>query len=135
MRIAYAAPSEVEEYIEELTEHLLYDLVPQYVSEQEFTELQQLHLLNPLQSTNHLYNGLLEEALQIVSSLQALIAVIQTIRYRKIEKKHQKIFEKNVHKLEKFGFCFPFSIEQFSKENCVTTNDYHMLSSYKVALN
>ncbi|WP_110113880.1 DUF5365 family protein [Bacillus sp. CGMCC 1.16541] len=135
MRIAYAAPSEVEEYIEELTEHLLYDLLPQYVSESEFNELQELHLLNPLQSSNSSYNGLLEEALQIVCSLQALIAVIQTIRYRKIEKKHQKIFEKNVQKLEEFGFCFPFSIEHFSKENCVTTGSYHITSGYKVALN
>ncbi|MED3977394.1 YhcU family protein [Priestia megaterium] len=121
MKIAQAAPPEMENYIEELTEQLRYDLLPRYVS---VDKLNPDELLNPDYCTDHLYNGLLDEALQVISSLQTIIAVIEVIQHRPIEESDCEQFEKNIAILKKYGFLFPVSIECFAKENNLITYSY-----------
>ena len=121
MKIAQAAPPEMENYIEELTEQLRYDLLPRYVS---VDKLNPDELLNPDYCTDHLYNGLLDEALQVISSLQTIIAVIEAIQHRSIEESDCEQFEKNIAILKKYGFLFPVSIECFAKENNLITYSY-----------
>ncbi|MGE1114922.1 DUF5365 family protein [Priestia megaterium] len=121
MKIAQAAPPEMENYIEELTEQLRYDLLPRYVS---VDKLNPDELLNPDYCTDHLYNGLLDEALQVISSLQTIIAVIEAIKHRPIEESDCEQFEKNIAILKKYGFLFPVSIECFAKENNLITYSY-----------
>ncbi|PNE06386.1 DUF5365 family protein [Priestia megaterium] len=121
MKIAQAAPPEMENYIEELTEQLRYDLLPRYVS---VDKLNPDELLNPDYCTDHLYNGLLDEALQVISSLQTIIAVIEAIQHRPIEESDCEQFEKNIAILKKYGFLFPVSIECFAKDNNLITYSY-----------
>ncbi|NGY85631.1 YhcU family protein [Bacillus megaterium] len=111
----------MENYIEELTEQLRYDLLPRYVS---VDKLNPDELLNPDYCTDHLYNGLLDEALQVISSLQTIIAVIEAIQHRPIEESDCEQFEKNIAILKKYGFLFPVSIECFAKENNLITYSY-----------
>lgn len=113
MKIAQAAPPEMENYIEELTEQLRYDLLPRYVS---VDKLNPDELLNPDYCTDHLYNGLLDEALQVISSLQTIIAVIEAIQHRPIEESDCEQFEKNIAILKNTGFYFLFPLSVLQKK-------------------
>lgn len=121
MKIACAAPAEMEYYIEELTEQLLYDLLPQYVSDERLQHIHNHYLLGHHDESNPLYNGLLDEALQVISSLQTVIALVESIQHRPIEKSDRDRFSKNVRILSKFGFIFPLSIELFERENLLVS--------------
>ncbi|TYR79051.1 hypothetical protein FZC66_17115 [Priestia megaterium] len=117
MKIACAAPIEMENYIEELKEQLLYQLLPQYMLTEELEQIHSYHLFKHNDQSNHLYNGLLNEALQVISSLQTVIAVIESIQNRHIQSSDREIFTKNIKTLEKYGLVFPIPIDSFMKEN------------------
>jgi len=125
LKIACAAPAEMEHYIEELTEQLLYDLLPQYVSDERLQHIHSHYLLGHHDESNPLYNGLLDEALQVISSLQTVIALVESIQHRPIKKSDRDRFGKNVRILSKFGFIFPLSIELFERENLLVSYSQH----------
>ncbi|MDQ0247132.1 hypothetical protein J2S09_004773 [Bacillus fengqiuensis] len=135
MRIERAATPEIEAYIEDLKTQILYEIIPRYFSSQELKKIEKLQLLNPDYALNASYNGLLKEALQIISSLQALVTVIENVRYRDIQQHHRMLFNRNVETLDKYGFSFPLTIDQFSKEKCQINMYYDHLSSYSFAVN
>lgn len=135
MRIERAATPEIEGYIEDLKNQILYEIIPRYFSSQELKKIEKLQLLNPDNALNARYNGLLKEALQVISSLQALITVIENVRYRDIQQHHRTLFNRNVETLDKYGFSFPLTIDQFSKEKCQVNMYYGNLSSYSFAVN
>lgn len=135
LRIECAATPEIEAYIEDLKAQILFEVIPRYFSSQELKQIEQLHLLNPDYAMNSRYNGLLAEALQVISSLQTIMTVIDHIRYCEIQKHHQILFDKNVEILEKYGFSFPLTIDQFSKEQCQVNMYYPNTSNYSYAVN
>jgi hypothetical protein len=135
LRIECAATPEMEAYIEDLKTQILYEILPRYFSSKELKQIEQLHLLNPDHAANSRYNGLLQEALQVISSLQTIMAVIECIRHRDIQKRHEILFEKNVEILEKYGFSFPLTIDQFSKKQCQVNMYYSNVSTYSFAVN
>lgn len=135
MRIENAATPEMEMYIEDLKTQLIYEIIPQYFSSQELKKIEQLQLLTPEASLNTSYNGLMKDALQVISSLQALITVIESVRYRDIQQYHRNVFTRNVAKLETYGFSFPLTLDQFSREKCQVNMYYTDHVNYSVAVN
>lgn len=135
MRIERAVTPEIEAYIEDLKTQILYEIIPRYFSSQELKEIEKLQLLNPDYALNASYNGLLKEALQVISSLQALMTVIENVRYCDIQHHHRILFNRNVETLDKYGFSFPLTIDQFSKEKCQINIYYGGVSSYSFAVN
>lgn len=132
MKIANAASIEMEAYIKELIEQILYDLLPRYVSKDEMEYFYNNDLLNVTHCPSHLYNGLLDQALQIISSLQTIIAVIESIEHRNIEKKDYDMFNKNIQILKRYGISFPIDIKYFSKENNLVTHSHETACNYFV---
>ncbi|WP_246939061.1 DUF5365 family protein [Bacillus pinisoli] len=120
MKIVTASTPEQENYIEELVDYMYSEVFPNYFSDEYIEELKELHVLLPTNSD--LYNGTLKEAFQLISGIQSLIAVIETIRHEEVAEHHQEIFEKNTTIVEDYGYKFPFQIHHFAKpkEECIS---------------
>ncbi|MFD1738981.1 DUF5365 family protein [Bacillus salitolerans] len=112
MKVVVASTPEQEQFISELVDYIYREVFPTYFTDEYIEELQKLDVLIP--KTEGLYNGTLKEAFQLISSMQAIIAVIETVSTEDISETHYEIFEKNTSILEEYGYNFPFSIHHFS---------------------
>ncbi|MFZ3590797.1 DUF5365 family protein [Bacillus sp. DJP31] len=119
MKIVTASTPEQENFIEELVSYMYTEVFPYYFSDEYIKELEALSVLIPEQG---LYNGTLKEAFQLISGMQALIAVIETVRTEEVLDNHREIFDKNTSILEEYGYKFPLTIEHFVilKENPIS---------------
>jgi hypothetical protein len=119
VKVVYASTPEQEDHIGELVQHLLTNILPYYFTDKEIENLaNQLSLhTGAVHDTFSDYNGTLKEAFHIISCLQAIIAVIETIQEEDLLSKHREIFKRNVTMLREFGFSFPFSIDQFTQKS------------------
>ncbi|WP_417897542.1 DUF5365 family protein [Bacillus haimaensis] len=133
MKVVYASTPEQEDHIGELVQHLLTNILPYYFTDKEIENLEsQLSLhTGAVHDTFTVYNGTLKEAFHIISCLQAIIAVIETIQDEGIKLKHRELYTRNVNMLRDFGFSFPFAIEQFTQQ----TKNPTMLSKFIRASN
>lgn len=113
MKVVTASTPEQEEYIKELVNYIYTEVFPQFFTDDYIAEIANLHVLIP--KTDGLYNGTLKEAFQLISSLQALIAVIESVKSDGVLEAYCEIYEKNTAILDEYGYSFPFSIETFSK--------------------
>ncbi|KAA0547385.1 hypothetical protein FZW96_10965 [Bacillus sp. BGMRC 2118] len=111
MKIVTASTPEQENFIQELVNYMYTEVFPYYFSDSYIKELENLNVLKP--TSDDLYNGTLKEAFQLISGMQALICVIETVRTEEIAEHHREIFDKNVMILEEYGYKFPFTIEHF----------------------
>jgi len=133
VKVVYASTPEQEDHIGELVQHLLTNILPYYFTDKEIENLEsQLSLhTGGVHDTFTVYNGTLKEAFHIISCLQAIIAVIETIQDEGIKLKHRELYKRNVNMLRDFGFSFPFAIEQFTQQ----TKNPTMLSKFIRASN
>jgi hypothetical protein len=133
VKVVYASTPEQEDHIGELVQHLLTNILPYYFTDKEIENLEsQLSLhTGAVHDTFTVYNGTLKEAFHIISCLQAIIAVIETIQDEGIKLKHRELYKRNVNMLRDFGFSFPFAIEQFTQQ----TKNPMMLSKFIRASN
>lgn len=113
MKVAYAATPEQEMHIEELIDYIYAEIFPLHFSDEYILKMQELNVLTPSGEELY-YNGTLKEAFQLISSLQALIAVMETVQNEEIKHSHQDLFKKNIEILSQYGYSFPLTIEQFS---------------------
>jgi hypothetical protein len=113
MKIVTASTPEQETFILELIDYMYTEVFPQYFTDEYIKELKDLHVLLPVNTD--LYNGTLKEAFQLISGMQALIAVIETIKTEEIGDHHREIFAKNTLILEEYGYKFPLEIDHFMR--------------------
>ncbi|WP_243291901.1 DUF5365 family protein [Bacillus sp. FJAT-47783] len=112
MKIVVASTEEQEKYIEELVQQMFTEIFPMYFPDKKVEELEEMSVLKPDDSAD--YNGTLKEAFQIMSSLQALIALLENVQEAERNKeKYREMFEKNLRTLEQYGYKFPLSYDQF----------------------
>lgn len=111
LKIVVASTEEQESHIEELVAQLYTGIFPMFFSDDKIKELQELAVLRP-NNEDQVYNGTLKEAFQIISSLQALIALLENLNVcdRKI---YRSMFERNTLILNEYGYFFPLSFDQF----------------------
>ncbi|MCA1030764.1 YhcU family protein [Bacillus timonensis] len=114
MKVVYASTPEQETHIKELVEYIYTSIFPEFFSDHYISKLEALNVLLPNEEDLH-YNGTLKDAFYVISSLQAIIAVLDTVKDDIIDESHRDIFEKNVRTLEDYGYSFPLTIEQFSQ--------------------
>jgi hypothetical protein len=112
MKVVTASTPEQEQFIKELVTYMYTEVFPQFFSDEYISEIQKLNVLIP--ENEELYNGTLKEAFHLISSLQALIAVIESVKTDGVLDSYSEIYEKNTAILEDYGYKFPFSIHQFS---------------------
>ncbi|WP_027409818.1 YhcU family protein [Anoxybacteroides tepidamans] len=113
MRIVYAATKEQEEYIENLIRYFYSHVFPRYFDDDQIKQFEYLQVLS---LSNNDYNGTMREALQMISSLQSLLTIIECIEVNGVNEEYRHMFERNVRLLEQHGILFPFTIDQFQKK-------------------
>jgi hypothetical protein len=123
LKIVYAATKEQEEYIKSLIDYFYSDIFPHYFNDDEIMEFENLGVLSLEGDCIH-YNGTMKEAFHIISSLQSLIAIIESLEPIYIRKHHRNLFQKNIRLLEKYGILFPFLIEHFTNRKKMVLSQY-----------
>ncbi|MDX8362121.1 MULTISPECIES: DUF5365 family protein [Bacillaceae] len=113
MKVVYASTPEQEKQIEELIAYFYSDIFPSYFTDEEITEMEENNILSKVEMYKH-YNGTVKEAIQIITSLQVIIHIIETIQYENVSEYHRTAFKKNISFLEKYSLSFPFQIDSFS---------------------
>lgn len=111
MRIVFASTEEQEHYIEELIQTMYEDIFPRYFSDETIDQLDELSVLKPDSEDLH-YNGTLKEAFQIMSSLQALTALLDHLDDQQGEDQ-RKLYNRNITILKKYGYKFPLTFDHF----------------------
>lgn len=112
MKIVVASTNEQENHIAELVQQLYADIFPRFFPDEKIMELKKLNVLQP-QASDQIYNSTLKDAFQIISSLQALIAVLDLLHDGKHEDEYKDIFERNTQNLNDYGYFFPLTFSQF----------------------
>lgn len=112
MKVVVASTNEQENHIAELVEQLYTDIFPRFFPDEKIMELKNLNVLQP-QASDQMYNATLKDAFQIISSLQALIAVLDLLHEGKHEVEYKDIFERNTQNLNDYGYFFPLTFSQF----------------------
>lgn len=112
MKVVYASTPEQEDHIEELIDYTYSTIFPRFFSDEDILKLEDMKVLYVKEQDNE-YNGTLKEAFQVISSLQALIAVLETIQNEEVQDSHRELFDKNVRILDDYGIAFPFTMDQF----------------------
>ncbi|MFN2746825.1 MULTISPECIES: DUF5365 family protein [Bacillus] len=115
VRIVKAATEEQEIFIEELANEL-YQVFPMYFSEQKMKDLKEQGTLD---FKEYDYKGTLDDAFQIITSLQ-LIHTLLTKSKRQWVLKDRDLFDKNCKKLNDCGLYFPLSSSDFNILNTET---------------
>jgi hypothetical protein len=123
LKIVCAATKEQEEYINCLINYFYCDIFPRYFDDSEIAEFENLGILSLQREQIH-YNGTMKEAFEIISSLQSLIAIIESIKSNHILEHHRQLFQKNIRLLEKYGISFPFLIDQFTNRRKAVLSMY-----------
>ncbi|MFY4774105.1 DUF5365 family protein [Metabacillus sp. RGM 3146] len=114
MRIVTASTEEQEKHIDELIGKIYEDIFPLYFSKEKIDELKELSVLLPEQS-QHNYNGTIDEAFQIMSSLQTLVALLEKPDCKHYEK-YREMYERNIKILKQYGYSFPLSYHHFPEK-------------------
>jgi hypothetical protein len=119
VKIVFASIPSQEEEINELVRHIYSNVFPNYFSDNEIKEFQQINVLH---TPTHYFNDIntLKEAFQVMTSLQTIISILEMAE---LSDCYSVLFSKNVSSLLKFGLFFPFDLEQFveakSKKICL----------------
>lgn len=110
VKIVSASTEEQEEHIQNLIETMFTVTFPKFFSDETIHSIAERTILK---KSDLFYNGTMEEALKIISSLQTLIVLLELKAAGKEQKHFQELFERNCKILRNFGICFPFSFDQF----------------------
>ncbi|WP_142255317.1 DUF5365 family protein [Bacillus sinesaloumensis] len=116
MKIVVASTPEQEHHITELIDYMYSSIFPNYFEDEYIGKLEEWNVLTPKEEDAY-YNRTLDKAFKVISSLQAIIAVLETIQEEGCQENHEDIFTKNVKILNDYGYLFPFKIEEFQREN------------------
>jgi len=116
LKIVVASTPEQEHHITELIDYMYSSVFPVYFEDEYIGKLEEWNVLAPKEEDVY-YNRTLDKAFKVISSLQAIIAVLETIQEEGCKENHVEIFTKNVQILNDYGYLFPFTIEEFQCEN------------------
>ncbi len=117
MKVVVASTNEQEHHISELVDQLYTEIFPKFFPDEKIVELKKLNVLQP-QASDQIYNATLKDAFQIISSLQALIAVLDLLYENKYENEYKEMFERNTQNLNDYGYFFPLTFSQFKEADC-----------------
>lgn len=117
MKVVVASTNEQENHITELVDQLYTEIFPKFFPNDKIVELKELNVLLP-QESDQIYNATLKDAFKIISSLQALIAVLDLLHEGKHEYEYKEMFERNTQNLNDYGYFFPLTFSQFKDAEC-----------------
>lgn len=109
MKIVFAStPSQVEEIVD-LVNYIYENIFPQYFTDDEIEQFEQLKVLQP--TDQHFKEfGTLKDAFQVMASIQTLISILESSQ---LDEQYAELFNRNAANLQEFGLFFPFEYDQF----------------------
>jgi len=110
MKIVMASTPEQEDYIHKLVDYIYCSLLPNYFTDEEIKQFEAFKILEIDPNNEQL--GILKNAFEVISSLQTIISIIESVD--DYNTKYKNMFNRNIELLEKYGVEFPFSFEQFT---------------------
>lgn len=116
LKIVVASTPEQEHHITELIDYMYSSIFPIYFEDEYIGKFEKWNVLEPKEEDVY-YNRTLDKAFKVISSLQALIAVLETIQEEGYQEYYGELFAKNVQILNEYGYLFPFTIEEFQSVN------------------
>jgi hypothetical protein len=108
MKVLLAATEEQQVYIDDLIEKFYSDIFSRSFTSKEIAAFKKQDILNISKSR---YNGTMEEALQIISSLQTIYILLEKSLPQELSEFDLHRLEWNCNRLESFGLHFPYSDE------------------------
>lgn len=115
MKVVYAATTEQQTKIKELTEYIYNRVFPYYFPIEKITQFMDERILL-ISEEDAVEVDTLKDAYQVISSLQTIISILESLSYRPLSEKYQVLFEMNVHTINDYGVHFPFTFTDFSKK-------------------
>ena len=124
MKIVFASTPSQEEEINELVRYVYSNIFPQFFSDEEISQFEELKVLDTSLDFNTL-----KDAFQVMTSIQTLISILES---SPLDEQYEMVFNKNAATLNEFGLFFPFDFEQFIEGKSINNS---MLSIYTKADN
>ncbi|MEH7417712.1 YhcU family protein [Neobacillus drentensis] len=124
MKIVFASTPSQEEEINELVRYIYSNIFPQYFSDEEISQFEELKVLDTSLDFNTL-----KDAFQVMTSIQTVISILESSQ---LDEQYEMVFNRNVATLKEFGLFFPFDFEQFYEGKSLKGS---MLSIYTKADN
>lgn len=124
VKIVFASTPSQGEEITGLVRYIYSNIFPQYFSDGEINQFEELKVLHTSEDFNTL-----KDAFQVMASIQTIISILE---FSTLDEQYAALFNKNAAMLNKFALFFPFEYEQFSDAKCLKTS---MLSIYSKADN
>ncbi|KIL73003.1 DUF5365 family protein [Bacillus badius] len=113
MKVIIASTIEQEERIKELVGQLKEEIFPRFFEKEE---LQSMYNFGILQLTEYHFQRFdnLQDAFQVISSLQTIISILETDEPAELPVHYQEMFERNTLILQEFDIDFPFFLSHFT---------------------
>ncbi|MEH7117916.1 YhcU family protein [Neobacillus vireti] len=124
MKIVFASTPSQEQEINELVRYVYSNIFPQYFSDEEISQFEELKVLDTSLDFNTL-----KDAFQVMTSIQTVISILESTP---LDEQYEVVFNRNVATLNEFGLFFPFDFEQFMEGKSLKSS---MLSIYTKADN
>ncbi|WLR42741.1 DUF5365 family protein [Bacillus carboniphilus] len=112
MKIVVSSTEEQEKYMDELVGKMYKEVFPKFFSEEKIEQFKNMEILIPTDQDRY-HNSTLQDCFHIISSLQALLAIIEDNNPLQYKEK----FDQNVKKLQEYGYQFPLSINEIVSIN------------------
>ncbi|MFK4998250.1 DUF5365 family protein [Bacillus sp. N9] len=112
MKVVYAATCEQERTLANLIEHMYSSVLPHFYSNEEIANFQEFGVLLPsANEAGRLYT--LKTSFQAIASLQVIICMLE----KRLDRKYERLFDRNVHILKKCELFFPFTFQSFYEKD------------------
>ncbi|MEK4030988.1 DUF5365 family protein [Pseudobacillus sp. FSL P4-0506] len=115
MKVIIASTTEQEEKINELIWQLKEEVFPRFFEEEELRIMYEFGILELTDSHFKLF-GTLQDAFQVISSLQTILSILETNDPASLPSHYQEMFERNTAILEAFDISFPFFLSHFTNK-------------------
>jgi len=121
LRVIIASTTEQEEKINELVRQLKEEIFPRFFGKEELQTMYEFGILQLTDGHFKLF-GTLQDAFQVISSLQAIISILETGEPASLPLHYQEMFEKNTAILQRFDIRFPFFLSHFNNKKRIVSN-------------
>lgn len=115
LRVIIASTAEQEKRINELIWQLKEEIFPRFFDQKKLQTMYEFGVLELTDSHFKLF-GTLQDAFQVISSLQTILSILETDDPASLPVHYQKMFERNIAILEEFDINFPFFLSHFTNK-------------------
>lgn len=112
MKVLKATTNEQGEKMNELIQYIYQQIFPKHFHDSEIEHFKTLGVLETTKRCQE-YTGIMRNSFQVITSLQTIIIILESLEKGHYHYQYEEMFTKNVSTLQQFDLCFPFSLHAF----------------------